>query len=607
MSLSTARAGEIHGLVGENGAGKSTLMRVLSGVHRRDSGSIRVRGREVSLTSPRVAHDLGIAMVYQDTRLVGELDVAQNIWLEREPGSAVFIDRAEMMRRSATILRRLGVDLDLLRKVRELSVGERQIVEIARALTAEPAVLILDEPTSSLDPADVERLTGILRSLREAGAGIVFISHRLTEVLELTDRITVMKDGRIVCTVENRETTQDFLVSQMVGRQLSLAFPPRTGKTGPTRLETKSLSSPGSFYDVSFTVAAGEIVGFGGIQGNGQREILRALFGLMPLTGEIRLHGASVHLNSPREAIRAGVVYIPADRRIEALFLPHSIRNNIAIPHLPRLSKFGIILPEREAHAVREIIERLHVRTPSDRQPVTLLSGGNQQKVVFGRWFIAKPKLYLFDEPTQGVDVATKLELYRVVRQLADEGAAVLLLTSDLLELIGLCDRIIVIARGRVVDRVPAVEATEERIVGSAFRSVSHGESVTAPHRLAPPALIVRTGRRSSPFLLIMPSIRRRCIPARTHSAAWELYRHSKPLVFDRAKSRKFAPPNRSACSSWMRSDTGHFGRRHRSFRWSLDEFDHSSGFVHAGLEQSEWNRERSSPLLDDWFACRGT
>ncbi len=482
------QSGEIHGLVGENGAGKSTLMRVLSGVHRPDSGSIRVRGREVVLTSPRVAHDLGIAMVYQDTRLVAELDVAQNIWLEREPGSAVFIDRGEMARRSGAILGRLGVDLDLRRKVRELSVSERQIVEIARALTADPAVLILDEPTSSLDSGEIERLIGILRALRAAGTGIVFISHRLTEVLLLTDRITVMKDGAIVSTVRNDGITQDFLVSLMVGRQLSLAFPPRTGNTGPARLEVKRLSCPGYFDDVSLTVAAGEIVGLGGIQGNGQREFIRALFGLLPATGEMFLNGVPIHPASPGRAVRAGIVYLPADRRAEGLFIPHSVRNNIAVPHLRIWSKFGIILPEREAIAVREMIDHLQVRTPSAGQPVGLLSGGNQQKVMFGRWLLAKPKLYLFEEPTQGVDVATKLELYRVVRRLANEGAAIVLLSSDLLELIGLCDRIDVFARGRIVDAVTAAEMTEERIVGSAIKSAAGAVSKCVSRYLFVPA-----------------------------------------------------------------------------------------------------------------------
>lgn len=461
-------AGEIHGLVGENGAGKSTLMRILAGVHRPDSGRIQIRGSEVTLTSPRHAHDLGIAMVYQDTRLVDELDVAQNIWLEREPGSALFVDRIEMERRSAAILQRLGMRIDLRRRLSELSVGHRQIVEIARALTADPAVLILDEPTSSLDPAEVEQLGKILAGLRTAGTGIVFISHRLPEVLELADRITVMKDGEIVSTLANKGIAEDTLVSLMVGRKLSLAFPPRTGKTGPTRLEVEALSSPGYFQNVSFSVAAGEIVGLGGIQGNGQREMARALYGLLPATGQVRLDGSRITLSSPGRAIQSGIVYVPADRRGEGLFTLHSIRENIAVPHLSMWSNFGVMSDRQETVAVRETVDRLKIRTPSLEQAVEFLSGGNQQKVVFGRWVLAQPRLYIFEEPTAGVDVGTKLELYRIIRQLADEGAAVLLLTSDLIELIGLCDCILVVAHGRIVDRVIAAEATEERIIGSA-------------------------------------------------------------------------------------------------------------------------------------------
>jgi ribose transport system ATP-binding protein len=462
------RAGEIHGLVGENGAGKSTLMRILAGVHRPDSGRIQLSGKGVTLSSPRHAHDLGIAMVYQDTRLVDELDVAQNIWLEREPGSALFVDRNEMERRSAAILQRLGIQIDLRRRVGELSVGERQIVEIARALTADPAVLILDEPTSSLDPAEAEQLGKILAGLRTAGTGIVFISHRLPEVLEFADRITVMKDGEIVSTLENKGISEDTLVSLMVGRTLSLAFPPKTGKAGAVRLEVEGLSSPGHFQNVSFSVAAGEIVGLGGIQGNGQREIARALYGLLPTTGEVRLNGSRVSLRSPGRVIQSGIVYVPADRRGEGLFVAHSIRENMAVPHLSAWSNFGVMSNRREAVVVRETIDRLKIRTPSSEQPVGLLSGGNQQKVVFGRWLLAQPKLYIFEEPTVGVDVGTKLELYRVIRRLADEGAAVLVLSSDLIELIGLCDRILVVAHGRIVDSVAAAEATEERIIGSA-------------------------------------------------------------------------------------------------------------------------------------------
>jgi ribose transport system ATP-binding protein len=464
------RAGEIHGLVGENGAGKSTLMRILAGVHRPDSGRIQISGKGVTLTSPRHAHDLGIAMVYQDTRLVDELDVAQNIWLEREPGSAVFIDRAEMERRSAAILQGLGIQIDLRRRVSELTVGERQIVEIARALTADPAVLILDEPTSSLDPAEAEQLGKILAGLRAAGTGIVFISHRLPEVLEFADRITVMKDGEIVATLENKGIAEDTLVSLMVGRKLSLAFPPKTGKRGVTRLEVEGLSSPGHFQNVSFSIAAGEIVGLGGIQGNGQREIARALYGLLPAFGQVRLNGSRISLRSPGHAIQSGIVYVPADRRGEGLFIEHSIRENIALPHLSAWSKFGVMSNRQESVAVRETIDRLKIRTPSSEQPVEFLSGGNQQKVVFGRWLLAQPVLYIFEEPTVGVDVGTKLELYRVIRRLADEGAALLVLTSDLIELIGMCDRILVVAHGSIVDSVSAAEATEERIIGSAVR-----------------------------------------------------------------------------------------------------------------------------------------
>jgi ribose transport system ATP-binding protein len=468
------QSGEIHGLVGENGAGKSTLMRILAGAMPPDSGFIRLRGEGVVLRSPRHAHDLGIAMVYQDTRLVDDLDVAQNIWLEREPGSFLLVNRRSMETQAAAILERLGLEIDLRRTARELTSAERQIVEIARALTVEPAVLILDEPTSALDPSEVERLGEILRSLQKGGTGIVFISHRLPEVLKFANRITVMKDGQIVTTLANEGITEDFLVSRMVGRQLSLAFPPKSSKSGRDRLAVRNLSSPGKFREISFTVAAGEIVGLGGIQGNGQSEIARALYGVVAASGEIKLDDVRTALRSPGDAIQAGIVYVPADRRAESIFAPHSIRRNVAAPHLPSWSRFGILNRSVEQNAVNDVVTRFQVRTPSLEQPIGLLSGGNQQKVVVGRWVLAQPKLYIFDEPTQGVDVATKLELYRVIRQLADQGAAVILLSSDLLELIGLSDRILVIAHGSIVDRVAAVDATEERIIGSA---VSRGRN----------------------------------------------------------------------------------------------------------------------------------
>ncbi len=462
------RAGEIHGLVGENGAGKSTLMQTLAGVIQPDAGSIQVNGNPVVLTSPRHAHDFGIAMVYQETRLVDDLDVAQNILLGREPGSALLVDRGELEDRAGSILRRLGVLIDLRRPVRDLTTAERQIVEIARVLAADPSVLILDEPTSALGAGEVQRLGEILRGLCAANTGVVFISHRLPEVLKLAGRITIMKDGEVVETVVNKGITEDYLVSRMVGRSLSLTFPPKQSKPGIIRLSVTNLTSPGLFSDISFTVSSGQIVGLGGIQGNGQREIARALFGALPATGEVQLDRVHLLLASPRDAIRRGIVYVPADRRRESVFTPHSVRENVAIPHLHAWSRFGTLNLSLEGALVSKAVSRFRVRTPSIEQPIGLLSGGNQQKTVFGRWIMAQPKLYIFEEPTQGIDTGAKLELYEVIRRLAEDGAAIILLSSDLLELIGLTDSILVVAHGSIVDRVPAAEATEERIIGSA-------------------------------------------------------------------------------------------------------------------------------------------
>jgi ribose transport system ATP-binding protein len=467
--------GEIHALVGENGAGKSTLMRILSGAIQPDSGQILVRGRPVHLASPRQARDLGIAMVYQDTRLVGELDVVQNIWLERTEG--FFLNFADLRRRTAEILAQLGVQLDLRARVDDLSLSHRQVVEIARALTTEPAVLILDEPTTALEPDEVRILAQILRGLRQAGTSIIFISHRLQEVLQLADRVSVLKDGSLIETLPNQELEQETLVRLMVGRQLSLAFPPKTAETGQDRLVAQDFASPGNFAELSFRIAAGQIVGLGGIQGNGQREILRALFGVLPSRGTVLVDDTPLPRGSPGAALRAGVVYVPGDRRREGLFLPHSIRKNISAPHLRLFSRLGILKAGIERRAAQQTVDQLKIRTPSPDQPVRLLSGGNQQKVVFGRWMLGEPKVYLFEEPTQGVDVGTKLELYRILRELTSHGAGILLLSTDLLELIGLCDEILVVAQGQIVDRVPGTEATEERVVGSAVSTSATGNA----------------------------------------------------------------------------------------------------------------------------------
>ena len=496
------RPGEVHELLGENGAGKSTLMRIIAGIWQADKGEIFIRGERVHLTGPRHAQDLGIAMVHQDTRLIPDLDVARNIWLGREPGGWQTIDMAEMRAQSTKLLEQLGFPINVERLVRDLSVAERQVVEITRALSSNPDVLILDEPTSALDAAEVQRLFGIMRHLKQQGTAVVFISHRLPEIFEVADRVTVLKDGEAIGTIPIEEATHDKLVTMMVGREVSLTYPPRAETIGKVRLSAINISSGSRFKDVSFEVHAGEILGFGGIQGNGQADVPRALFGLMPWSGEVRLDDAPARLGSPRKAIATGLVYVPGDRHGEGLFMPHGIRENVSVPHLPFWAKLGTIPQNREQDATDKAIDRFGIKTPHREQTVSNLSGGNQQKVVLGRWTAENPSVYFFEEPTRGVDVSSKIEIYRQIRALAAAGAAVVLVSSDLMELIGLSDRILVFSRGEVVSDIPAAETTEERIVGSAV-SGDGGEAVDAQESSVPAdsAPAVARPNERNPFL----------------------------------------------------------------------------------------------------------
>lgn len=459
------RAGEIHALIGENGAGKSTLMRILAGLYRADAGQIFVDGEPVSIASPADAFSRKIAMVYQDTRLVPVLDGAANLFLGREPGWGPFVNRARMLREGAGILASLGERLDLQRIVGALSRAESQLLEIARALSRDARVLILDEPTSALTAAESEGLFGRLRELRARGVAIVFISHRIPEVLALADRVTVLKDGELVSTIAAIDADANRLVRMMVGRELALAYPPRGEAAGTPVLEVDGTPAGGA--PLRLWVRGGEILGLGGVQGSGQQALARSLFGLHPFSGTVRIDGRTVDLHEPRAAIAAGLIYVPAERRRESLFLPHGIRANVAAAHLRAWSRRGVMDGRRERADVARQIAALQVRAPTMEQPVGLLSGGNQQKVVFARWFLASPRVYVFDEPTQGVDVGTKLELYRLIRGLAQSGAAVIVVSSDLLELIGLSDRIAVFAAGRLASEMPAALATEESVIGA--------------------------------------------------------------------------------------------------------------------------------------------
>ena len=456
--------GEIHALVGENGAGKSTLMKVLSGALAPDSGTLSFRGRPLHLASPREAFDHGIAMVWQDTRLISTLDVAWNIALQHEPGGPVFVDRPRMVRSAYEALTRIGSTVDPQAPVSSLTRDQMQQVEIARALSRDARVLILDEPTSALTPAETARLFSVLRELRTSGTAIVFISHRLQEVRALADRVTVMKDGQVTGTLPIEDASEDRLVTMMVGRPMGLDFPPRTEQPGAVALRVEGLSTAVS-RKVSFSVRAGEIVGLGGIQGSGQQEAARALFGLGRLGGTITLNGRPLAPRQPAEAIAAGLVYVPADRRHESLFTSHSLRENAALPHVEAWTKGILVDSRRERRAVAAQIAALQIKAPGPETSVDTLSGGNQQKVVFARWFIGSADVYVLDEPTQGVDVETKAEIYSLVRALANRGAAIIIVSSDLPELIGLTDRILVFSDGHVAADLVSADATEEAVI----------------------------------------------------------------------------------------------------------------------------------------------
>jgi ribose transport system ATP-binding protein len=462
--------GTIHAVVGENGAGKSTLMRILAGVHRADEGQILLDGSPLVFASAAEAFARGIAMVYQDTRLVATLDIAWNIALGHEAGGGVFVDRGAMIAQAQAILARLGVELDPTLPVSALSRAQQQLVEIARALARRARVLILDEPTSALTSAETDALFVLLRALRDEGTAVVFISHRMPEVMAISDVISVLKDGELVGTLCRAEATTERVVTMMVGREMRLIYPRATRPIGDPVLAVDGLVADGLAQPISFGLRSGEILGFGGIQGSGQQEAARALFGLGLRGGAMTLLGRRYDPAGPADAIAADLIYMPADRREEGLLPAHSIRANIALPHLRQWSAFGLVDRAREDTEVRREVKALSIRTPTIEQPVALLSGGNQQKVVFARWWLKRPRVYVFDEPTQGVDVATKLELYRLIRSLADDGAAVIVISSDVLELIGMTDRILVFSAGAITDEVPSDQATEERIVGSAVR-----------------------------------------------------------------------------------------------------------------------------------------
>ena len=469
----TLLPGEIHALVGENGAGKSTLVKILAGIHQPDTGTIAIDGETVQIAGPAQARALGIATVHQEPRLFPDLTVAENVFIGHAPsGPMGTIDWGSTRRSARELFDQLDVRFDVGAPVRGLSMADQQLIEIAKALSIDARVLILDEPTASLSAHEVERLFTIVRRLRDRDVSVLFVSHRLDEVFDLCDRATVFRDGRHVITTSTTELTTADLVRHMVGRTVSL-FPKVETPVGDVLLEVEGLGRTGEFRDISFSVRAGEIVGFAGLVGAGRTEVARVLFGIDQRDeGQIRLAGQAVSFASPSDAMDAGIAYLPEDRHQEGLVLDFSIAQNVTLPILPRLFPRLVTNAATERRVADEHTGQFNVRMTGVDQMVGALSGGNQQKVVLAKWLASKPRILILDEPTRGIDIGAKVEVHRIVSELAASGLGIILISSDLPEVLAMSDRILVLHEGRMTAEIARDRATEERVMFAATGNV---------------------------------------------------------------------------------------------------------------------------------------
>ncbi len=469
-----AAPGEVHALVGENGAGKSTMIKALAGVIRPDDGRILIDGEEVRLRSPEDALRRRVATVFQELTLLPRMTVAENLLMGHEPrGRLSLIRRRELPAAAADLLAEHDVDsVDSGELVENLPLAQQQLIEIVRAVMRRPDVLILDEPTSALSRHEVEWLFGLVRGLRDDGACVVFTSHRWSEVTDLADRITVFRNGTDVGTRDR--LAEEEAVKLMTGREVSTAYVEREGEPdGEVLLEAADLMAPG-LDGVSLSLRAGEILGIGGLEGQGQRELFNALFGARPASGELSIRGSRIRLHSPRDAIKAGVAFIPQDRKAEGLLLPMTVRENLTLAILRRIAPAGLLRPAGERRTAVEMMERLDIDARRPGQPVGTLSGGNQQKVLLGRWLLADSQILLLYDVTRGVDVATKQDIYELIIKLAAEGRAVLFYSSDTEEIAHLCHRVLVLREGAVAQELDGPDVSAEDIIGASFREESH-------------------------------------------------------------------------------------------------------------------------------------
>ncbi|WNC13541.1 ATP-binding cassette domain-containing protein [Brevibacillus brevis] len=471
------KGGELVALMGENGAGKSTLMKILGGIYERDAGTIVVKGEVQEKMTPDIAASRGIAIIHQELNLIPHLTVMENIFLGREYtyGKSGFVNWGRMRKETKRWLDQLAISLDPDTPVGELSVGQQQMIEIAKALSMQADILVLDEPTAALTNREIDALFEVIASLKEKGVGMIYISHRMEEIFQVSDRITVLRDGQYVGTVETAHTDMDELVKMMVGREITDRFPKADVKWGEERLRVEHLSVKGKLSDISFTVKSGEIVGVAGLMGAGRTEMAKALFGLEKVReGQIYVDGKPIRVTKPIDAISAGIALVTEDRKEEGLVLSLSVRENISLPNLEKVSSLGVMQPGKEQALADDAISRLFIKTAGGEQIVGSLSGGNQQKVVIGKWLATRPKILILDEPTRGVDIGAKKEIYDIMNRLAQEGVAILMISSELPEVLGMSDRVLVMHEGRITGEFTREEATQELIMYAATGGTSH-------------------------------------------------------------------------------------------------------------------------------------
>jgi len=461
------RKGEVHALLGENGAGKSTLMKVLNGIHKRDQGEIIVKGQSVEFEGTKEAQNAGLAIIHQELELIPHLNVAENIYLGREDRNSIFIDYKKLYQNTADVLDMLGVEIDPKAKINDLNIGSQQMVEIAKAVSQQAEILVMDEPTSSLTNQEIEILFKLIERLKKQDIAIVYISHRLEEVFEICDRVTVLRDGQFVGEVETSETNEDELIKMMVGRTIEDRFPKMRFNPGEEILKVDNLSVPREIESASFSLRKGEILGVAGLMGSGRTELAKAIFGVYKeKTGDIYYRGQKLEINSPADAINNGIYYLSEDRKEEGLILGLSVADNISISVLTTMLKANTFInAAQEKELAQKYIGDLNIKTPSEKQLVKNLSGGNQQKVVISKLLSTKPEVVIFDEPTRGIDVGAKREIYNLMQDLIDNGVAVILISSELPEVLNLSNRVLVMHEKEIMGELDAADADQEAIM----------------------------------------------------------------------------------------------------------------------------------------------